>query len=53
VPGADGMTAMNYFVQRVNPDGLTAMKSSMSEAAPDAHPQPAVALRPEHVNDNP
>jgi tripartite-type tricarboxylate transporter receptor subunit TctC len=34
LPGADGLTAMNYFVQQVRPDGLTLAMGSGSEAEP-------------------
>lgn len=34
VPGADGVTAMNYFVQQVKPDGLTLTMGSASAAEP-------------------
>jgi hypothetical protein len=34
MPGADGMTAANYFVQQVAPDGLTIMMASSTTADP-------------------
>jgi tripartite-type tricarboxylate transporter receptor subunit TctC len=34
VPGADGLTASNYFVQQVKPDGLTIMMASSSTSDP-------------------
>jgi tripartite-type tricarboxylate transporter receptor subunit TctC len=34
VPGAEGMTAMNYFVQQVVPDGLTIATASNTAADP-------------------
>jgi tripartite-type tricarboxylate transporter receptor subunit TctC len=40
VPGADGMTAMNYFVQQVKPDGLTVAMGSASEAEPTRYRNP-------------
>src|SRR5262249_31900808 len=34
IPGAQGITAMNYFVQQVAPDGLTVVMASTTQAAP-------------------
>jgi tripartite-type tricarboxylate transporter receptor subunit TctC len=34
VPGAEGMTALNFFVQQVKPDGLTLTMGSGSQAEP-------------------
>jgi tripartite-type tricarboxylate transporter receptor subunit TctC len=34
VPGADGMTSMNYLAQQVKPDGLTVLLGSASQADP-------------------
>ena len=34
IPGANGMTAMNYFAQQVAPDGLTITMGSSSQADP-------------------
>jgi tripartite-type tricarboxylate transporter receptor subunit TctC len=34
IPGAQGVTAMNYFVQQVAPDGLTVIMGSTSQADP-------------------
>jgi tripartite-type tricarboxylate transporter receptor subunit TctC len=34
MPGADGMTSMNYFVQQTRPDGLTVTMGSTSQADP-------------------
>lgn len=34
MPGADGMTSMNYFVQQTKPDGLTLTMGSTSQADP-------------------
>jgi hypothetical protein len=34
IPGAEGMTAMNYFVQQVVPDGLTVATASNTAADP-------------------
>jgi tripartite-type tricarboxylate transporter receptor subunit TctC len=47
VPGADGLTALNYFVQQVKPDGLTVTMGSSTQAdpifyrAPQSHYDPA------------
>jgi tripartite-type tricarboxylate transporter receptor subunit TctC len=40
VPGAEGMTAMNYFVQQVKPDGLTLTMGSGSQAEPTHYRKP-------------
>jgi tripartite-type tricarboxylate transporter receptor subunit TctC len=40
VPGADGLTAMNYFVQQVKPDGLTLTMGSGSQAEPTHYRKP-------------
>jgi tripartite-type tricarboxylate transporter receptor subunit TctC len=34
VPGAEGLTAMNYMAQQVKPDGLTVLMGSASQADP-------------------
>jgi tripartite-type tricarboxylate transporter receptor subunit TctC len=34
VPGAEGMTSMNFIVQQVKPDGLTVLLGSASQADP-------------------
>jgi tripartite-type tricarboxylate transporter receptor subunit TctC len=34
IPGADGITAMNYFVQQVAPDGLTMAMGSYTQSDP-------------------
>src|SRR3954451_1844467 len=34
IPGAQGVTAMNYFVKQVQPDGLTIIMGSTSQADP-------------------
>lgn len=34
MPGADGVTAMNYFVQQTKPDGLTVTMGATSQADP-------------------
>jgi tripartite-type tricarboxylate transporter receptor subunit TctC len=47
VPGADGLTALNYFVQQVKPDGLTVTMGSSTQAdpifyrAPQSHYDPS------------
>lgn len=47
VPGADGLTALNYFVQQVKPDGMTVTMGSSTQAdpifyrAPQSHYDPA------------
>src|SRR5690242_17873358 len=40
MPGADGMTAANYFVQQVAPDGLTIMMASSTTADPLQYRKP-------------
>jgi tripartite-type tricarboxylate transporter receptor subunit TctC len=40
MPGADGMTAANYFVQQVAPDGLTILMCSSTTADPLAYRRP-------------
>jgi hypothetical protein len=40
MPGADGMTAANYFVQQVAPDGLTIMMASSTTADPLQYRRP-------------
>jgi tripartite-type tricarboxylate transporter receptor subunit TctC len=34
IPGAEGVTAMNYFVRQVAPDGLTVTMGSTTQADP-------------------
>jgi tripartite-type tricarboxylate transporter receptor subunit TctC len=40
VPGADGMTALNYFTQQVKPDGLTITMGSGSQSDPMHYRKP-------------
>jgi tripartite-type tricarboxylate transporter receptor subunit TctC len=40
IPGADGTTAMNYFVQQTKPDGLTLTMGSGSQAEPTHYRKP-------------
>jgi tripartite-type tricarboxylate transporter receptor subunit TctC len=40
MPGADGMTAANYFVQQIAPDGLTLLMCSSTTADPLAYRRP-------------
>jgi tripartite-type tricarboxylate transporter receptor subunit TctC len=40
IPGADGLTAMNYFVQQVKPDGLTITMGSGSVSDPRHYRDP-------------
>ncbi len=40
VPGADGMTALNYFVRQVKPDGLTITMGSGSQSDPMHYRKP-------------
>ena len=35
IPGAEGMTSMNYVTQQVKPDGLTVVLGSSSQSDPD------------------
>jgi hypothetical protein len=46
IPGAQGVTAMNYFVQQVVPDGLTMIMGSTSQADPLLYRKPASAFDP-------
>jgi tripartite-type tricarboxylate transporter receptor subunit TctC len=46
LPGADGITAMNYFVQQVKPDGLTLTMGSVSEAEPTRYRTPQAHFDP-------
>jgi tripartite-type tricarboxylate transporter receptor subunit TctC len=46
LPGADGLTAMNYFVQQVKPDGLTLTMGSGSEAEPTHYRTPQARFDP-------
>ncbi len=40
IPGAQGVTAMNYFVQQVAPDGLSMIMGSTSQADPLLYRKP-------------
>ena len=40
IPGAQGITAMNYFVKQVVPDGLTLMSASTTQADPLLYRKP-------------
>jgi tripartite-type tricarboxylate transporter receptor subunit TctC len=46
VPGAQGVTAMNYFVKQVAPDGLTLTMGSTTQADPLLYRRPASAYDP-------
>ena len=45
-PGADGVTAMNYFYQQVKPDGLTLTMASSTQGDPVVYKQPQVKYDP-------
>jgi tripartite-type tricarboxylate transporter receptor subunit TctC len=45
-PGADGMTAANYFVQQVAPDGLTILMGSSTNADPINYRKPQAHYDP-------
>jgi tripartite-type tricarboxylate transporter receptor subunit TctC len=46
VPGADGLTAMNYFAQQAIPDGLTLTMGSGSQADPTHYRKPQSRFDP-------
>lgn len=46
IPGAQGVTAMNYFVQQVAPDGLTVIMGSTSQADPLLYRKPSSHFDP-------
>jgi tripartite-type tricarboxylate transporter receptor subunit TctC len=46
IPGADGMTAGNFFVQQVAPDGLTIMMASSTTADPLQYRKPQSSFDP-------
>jgi tripartite-type tricarboxylate transporter receptor subunit TctC len=46
VPGADGVTAMNYMVQQVAPDGLTVTTTANTTADPLNYRKPQVHYEP-------
>jgi tripartite-type tricarboxylate transporter receptor subunit TctC len=45
-PGADGVTAMNYFFQQVKPDGMTLTMASSTQGDPVVYRQPQVKYDP-------
>jgi tripartite-type tricarboxylate transporter receptor subunit TctC len=45
-PGADGVTAMNFFYQQVKPDGFTIMMASSTQGDPVVYRQPQVKYDP-------
>jgi tripartite-type tricarboxylate transporter receptor subunit TctC len=45
-PGADGVTAMNYFYQQVKPDGMTITQGSSTQGDPVVYKQPQVKYDP-------
>ncbi len=46
IPGADGTTAMNFFVQQTKPDGLTMTMGSGSQAEPTHYRKPLSRFDP-------
>jgi tripartite-type tricarboxylate transporter receptor subunit TctC len=46
VPGAEGMTAMNYFAKQVMPDGLTLIMGSTTQADPMLYRRPQSQFDP-------
>jgi tripartite-type tricarboxylate transporter receptor subunit TctC len=42
-PGADGVTAMNFFYQQVKPDGMTLTMASSTQGDPVVYKQASVA----------
>jgi tripartite-type tricarboxylate transporter receptor subunit TctC len=46
IPGADGTTAMNFFVQQTKPDGLTLTMGSGSQAEPTHYRKPLSRFDP-------
>ena len=49
MPGAEGLMALNYFVQKTKPDGTSMTMGSQSEVRTDALPNRAIALRPHQI----
>ena len=45
-PGADGVTAMNYFYQQAKPDGMTLTMASSTQGDPVVYKQPQVKYDP-------
>jgi tripartite-type tricarboxylate transporter receptor subunit TctC len=50
VPGADGITAMNYFVQQVKPDGLTITMGSSTQGDPINYRKPQAKFDPSKLH---
>jgi hypothetical protein len=46
IPGAQGVTSMNYFVKQVQPDGLTITMGSTTQADPLFYRKPAAQFDP-------
>jgi tripartite-type tricarboxylate transporter receptor subunit TctC len=46
VPGAEGMTAMNYFARQVAPDGFTLVMGSTTQADPMLYRRPQAQFDP-------
>src|SRR5215470_10696797 len=46
IPGAQGITAMNYFVKQVAPDGLTVVMASTTQADPFLYRKPQAQFDP-------
>ncbi|HEY7301761.1 MAG TPA: hypothetical protein VH684_28050 [Xanthobacteraceae bacterium] len=46
IPGAEGMTAMNYFARQVVPDGLTLVMGSTTQADPMLYRKPQSQFDP-------
>ena len=46
IPGAQGITAMNYFVKQVAPDGLTVIMASTTQADPLLYRKPQAQFDP-------
>src|SRR5262245_21424935 len=46
IPGAQGMTAMNYFARQVAPDGLTVTMASTTQADPLLYRKPQSQFDP-------
>ncbi len=46
IPGAEGMTALNFFVQQVKPDGLTLTMGSGTQAEPSHYRLPQARFDP-------
>src|SRR5262249_1264207 len=46
IPGAEGITSMNYFVKQVAPDGLTLIMGSTTQADPMLYRKPQAQFDP-------